>query len=422
MKKRQTILLCALFSFILPSCNGQNNISKSYSYYDPNNIQTIEKYSVELIENDFIDVSLDKTQANRGEYVNLTINDIDPGYKFLGWYINGVYRGEENTIKVQIFENTQIEPRFEKTEKVSRVGFSVGGQMIRHVFTDYSLTLTQDVFDSIVSMVSYLPYGYSIVGWNDSEGKEYKDGDVISESTTLYPIYEIEEKIQQFQYSVEVLDGDVINADSFKSVNGQTLTMGTILTFTALDENGNLDESKVWVDENGEIYSYKPQFTMTLVRNLKLHTIDKLMVDTTLPIIQSSDILVEHYMTGTPYEYVDLRLYVRVVIPNNFEHYKLISDYGAKMERIDITGARQRASFPLNKSQWNINGEAWCGAEGQSINYSYKGSGFIALEEFEEGFICDNKLYVESDSTVYNNYLPEQENDGWNQELHIYID
>lgn len=421
MKKRQTLFLLTLFFVLLPSCSNKVN-SVSYSYYDPDHIQTNESYLVSLIENDFIDVTLDKTNVSRGEYVNLVINDIDSGYKFIGWYINGVYRGEEESIQIQIFEDTQIEPRYEKTEKVSRVGFSVGGQMIRHVYTDYSLTLTQDVFDSIVSMVSYLPYGYTIDGWIDSEGKEYKDGDVISESITLYPKYEIDEKIQQFQYKVEVLNGSVVNADSFKSVNGQMLTMGTMLTFTALNEDGELDESKVWVDENGEVYSYKPQFTMTLTKDLKLHTISKTMVDTTLPIIQSSNVLVEHHMSGTQFEYVDLKVYVRVIIPLNFELYDDILDYGAKMQRTDVTGTKQRASFPLSKSSWNINGEAWCVANDQSINYTYAGSGFISLNEYEEGFVCGGKLYVESDSTIYNNYNPVHQSSGWGEETHIIVD
>lgn len=264
--------------------------------------------------------------------------------------------------------------------------------MIRNVFTDYSLTLTQDVFDSVLSSVSYLPYGYSIVGWNDTDGIEYKEGDVISESVVLYPIYEIESGIKEHQFNVTVTGGDVINADTFKSVQGQTLTMGTILTFKALDENGNIDKTKVWVDENGEVYSYKPTFTMTLVKNLNLHTVDVSTIDTTQPILQSSNILLEHYLAGTPFEYVNLRLYVRVIIPMEYEYYDLIDDYGARMEREDSTGHLQRASFPLNKSQWSINGEAWSKADDQSIGYIYRGSAFIDYTD----------LTIEDEGSRYN--------------------
>ncbi len=386
MKKSIILFFCILFSMILPSCQIASNMS--YSYINPSTIRQEKKYNVSYVENEHIEINYDKYDSvNEGTTINFEIINIEAGYIFTGWYINGVYRGVENSINLQIFENTTVEAKTEKTKQISRIGFSVGGQMIRIVFTDYSLKLTQDVFDSVLDSVSYLPYGYSIIGWNDTNGVEYKEGDIISESLTLYPIYDIESGVKEYQFNVFVSGGDVINADTFKSVKGEKLTMGTILTFNALDEDGNVDKTKAWVDENGEVYSYKPTFTMTLVKNLNLHTVDISTIDTTQPILQSSNILLEHCLAGSPYEYVNLRLYVRVIIPTEYEYYNLIDDYGARMEREDSLGQLQRATFSLNKSQWSINGEAWSKADNQSIAYTYRGSSFI---DYIDATIEDN--------------------------------
>ena len=161
--------------------------------------------------------------------------------------------------------------------------------------------------------------------------------------------------------------------------------MGTILTFTALNEDGEIDNTKAWVGEDGEIYSYKSSFTMTLVENLKLHTVDRNTLDTTKPILQSSDLFLEKYLADTPHEYLNLRLYARVIIPLDYEYYGIIENYGAKMERVDVTGHRQRATFPLNKSQWSVNGEAWCSVTSQKNIYTYKGSSFIEFSDKEMG-------------------------------------
>ena len=120
---------------------------------------------------------------------------------------------------------------------------------------------------------------------------------------------------------------------------------------------------------------------MTLVTNLNLHTVDRSTLDTSLPILQSSDLFVERYLADTPHEYIHLRLYARVIIPLDYEYYSIMENCGAKMERVDATGHRQRATFPLNKSQWSVNGEAWCKADSQKPIYTYKGSSFIEFTD-----------------------------------------
>ena len=69
------------------------------------------------------------------------------------------------------------------------------------------------------------------------------------------------------------------------------------------------------------------------------------------------------------------------------------------MERNDVTGHRQRATFPLNKSQWSVNGEAWCKADSQSTLYEYKGSAFIELNNKDlgdKGLFFNNSDWKES--------------------------
>lgn len=400
MRKKIIMLLSFVFVVILTSCQNNNISSKnSYSYTDPSLIGQSRTYQISLIENDYIEVSIDKTSVIKGETVNLEITDIAPGYCFLGWYVNEMYKGDEDFLSLQVFEDMTIYTKYLKTEKVSKVGFSVGGQMVRHIYTDYSLLLTQDMLDSVIKSISYLPYGYKVIGWKDKYGKQHKDGDLIEQSIVLYPIYSIDPDVYKFSFTVEVSGGKVFNADTFADSNNQTLSLGTILTFTALDENGEVDNTKAWVDEKGEVYSYKSSFTMTLVTNLKLHTVDRSTLDTSLPILQSSDLFIERYLADTPHEYVHLRLYARVIIPLDYEYYGLIENYGAKMERNDVTGHRQRATFPLNKSQWSVNGEAWCKADSQSTLYTYKGSSFIEFKDktmYDKGMIFNNSDWKEA--------------------------
>lgn len=400
MRKKIITLFLFLFVFVLTSCQS-NTISISYSYTDPNAIQQEKTYEVTLLENEYIEVSFDKKDYyNKGEKITFEITNIKPGYKFTGWYVNDMYKGTKEILEIQVSENIIVRTECEKIEKVSKVGFSVGGQMVRHIYTDNSLTLTQEMLESVLNSISYLPYGYRVIGWQDKNGKEYLDGDLIADSLILYPIYEISSIVSRFQFSVQVEGGTVYNADTFKDSNNKVLSMGTILTFTALDEDGNVDNTKAWVGADGEIYSYKSSFTMTLVENLKLHTVDRSTLDTTKPILQSSDLFIERYLADTPHEYLNLRLYARVIIPLDYEHYDLIENYGAKMERLDSTGHRQRATFPLNKSQWSVNGEAWCLVNSQSTIYTYKGSSFI---EFIDETIGDEGL-------IFNN-------DGWKQSI-----
>ena len=399
MKKKMIAILCFLFTIVLTSCHTTNNSSISYNYTDPSYIEQNKVYNVNLIENDYITVTCDNKSVAKGEVVNFLINDIEPGYSFLGWYVNDMYKGDEETLSVQMFEDITVRTEYQKTEKVSKVGFSVGGQMVRHIYTDSTLTLTQEMLDSVVDSISYLPYGYSVLGWKNKDGKEYLAGDLIEESIVLYPIYSIDPDVYRFKFTIGIEGGKVYNSDSFKDANNLTLSMGTILSFVALDENGNVDNSKAWVNEKGEVYSYKSSFTMTLVENLNLHTVDRSTLDTTLPILQSSELLIERYLSDTPHEYLHLRLYTRVIIPLDYEYYELIENYGAKMERNDVTGHRQRATFPLNKSQWSVNGEAWCIANTQSTLYTYKGSSFIEFKDKtmgENGLIFNNNGWKES--------------------------
>lgn len=398
MKKKFIILFGLLFSITLASCQGNDNNSISYSFTDPNEIEQVKTFNVNVIENEYITVSTDKTSGNKGEYVSLEITNIEPGYNFLGWYINDMFKGKDEVLTIQLFEDIQVETKYQKTERVSKIGFSVGGQMIRHVYTDYSLTLTQEMLDSVVSSISYLPYGYKVLSWKYKNGVEAKDGDIIEESLVLYPNYSIDPDIVKFKYDVHIDGGSVYNADTFEEANDKTLSLGTILTFTALDENGEVDNTKAWVNEEGEVYSYKSSFTMTLVTNLNLHTVDRSTLDTSLPILQSSDLFVERYLADTPHEYIHLRLYARVIIPLDYEYYSIMENYGAKMERVDATGHRQRATFPLNKSQWSVNGEAWCKADSQKPIYTYKGSSFIEFTDKtmgENGMIFNNAGWKE---------------------------
>lgn len=384
MKNKIFKIICFLFVFLLISCQS-SNLSISYSYIDPSEIEQTSSYNIKLVENDYITVSINETTVLKGEFVNLEIINIEPGYSFTGWYVNDMYKGEDTRLFIQVFEDLKIETKYIKTEKVSKIGFSVGGQMVRHVFTDYSLILTQEMIDSVVDSISYLPYGYNVLGWKSKKGVEYKAGDIIENSIILYPIYAISHSVSQFRFEVNVEGGEVYNSDTFEDSNNKTLAMGTILTFTALNEDGEIDNTKAWVGEDGEIYSYKSSFTMTLVENLKLHTVDRNTLDTTKPILQSSDLFLEKYLADTPHEYLNLRLYARVIIPLDYEYYGIIENYGAKMERVDVTGHRQRATFPLNKSQWSVNGEAWCSVTSQKNIYTYKGSSFIEFSDKEMG-------------------------------------
>ena len=102
MKKKMIAILCFLFTIVLTSCHTTNNSSISYSYTDPSYIEQNKVYNVNLIENDYITVTCDNKSVAKGEVVNFLINDIEPGYSFLGWYVNDMYKGDEEWAKILI--------------------------------------------------------------------------------------------------------------------------------------------------------------------------------------------------------------------------------------------------------------------------------------------------------------------------------
>ena len=111
MKNKIFKIICFLFVFLLISCQS-SNLSISYSYIDPSEIEQTSSYNINLVKNDYITVSINETTVLKGEFVNLEIINIEPGYSFTGWYVNDMYKGEDTRLFIQVFEDLKIETKY----------------------------------------------------------------------------------------------------------------------------------------------------------------------------------------------------------------------------------------------------------------------------------------------------------------------